>query len=118
MKSKINLALQHQNNRFFVLTKCFFCDIISTLRKQPHIWRDIEAVITGEQAKKLRWSIFATRYRPKQGVFRAECTEAIENDYATAEGTGLENHVAKHCLIEYFTEGYRSGHNEAVLKTV
>jgi hypothetical protein len=68
MKPKINLALQHQNNRFFVLTKCFFCDIISTLRKQPHIWRDIEAVITGKQDKTIEYR-FGDAIPPKARSF-------------------------------------------------
>ena len=60
---------------------------------------------------------FFTAIPPKARSMASRGNEAKTDDYATAAGTSLENRLALP-LSQLNMEAYRSGHNEAVLKTV
>ena len=55
-------------------------------RRRPRIWTDRAFRLDGSNLKA-KWKrliiVFTTLYTAKQGVYRAERTEAIANDYAT-----------------------------------
>ena len=82
-------------------------------------------VITGERAETVRWTVGTKRYPTKQGASEAkalarEATMRLGRVHTPSCDNGNIQiiNTRKSKLNKYYTERYRSGHNEAVLKTV
>ena len=80
-------------------------------------------VITGEREKTIDNRFCDARHENKEK--RREAKRPARFDYIFGRARSLENRLAQFNKIEYpmisakavsYTEGYRSGHNEAVLK--
>ena len=86
------------------------------LRKQFHIRRDIEVVITRRSWKFASTSV-AKRSKSLVNTGFSGTPKAIKNRISKNISKKFNKPMISAKAVSY-TEGYRSGHNEAVLKTV